>query len=190
MCAGATRTPETDRHGGAGYDAEHRGRPPDRGYDAVAGRADDGRPSICAASRDMTRDEELIIPTAGEVPGRRKEDHPRIDHLRRYRAGTPSGAQSLVSDVSRLVRARLVSLGLVMTLGFLLLGSLVVSTALSDQFAAACVLAPHVHPKLTAMAVRDMTPNIGAVHQIEDTTPRRRPGRRRPSQHLRGEGYD
>jgi hypothetical protein len=32
-------------------------------------------------------------------------------------------------------------------------------------------LAPHVHPKLTAMAVRDMTPNIGAVPQIEDTTP-------------------
>jgi hypothetical protein len=39
-----------------------------------------------------------------------------------------------------------------------------------DQFAAACALAPYVHPKLTAMAVRDMTPDIGAT-QIEDPTP-------------------
>ena len=38
-----------------------------------------------------------------------------------------------------------------------------------DQFAAACALAPYVHPKLTAMAVRDMTPASGA--QIEDSTP-------------------
>ena len=36
-----------------------------------------------------------------------------------------------LGTVSRLVRARLASLGLVMTLGFLLLVSLVVSTALS-----------------------------------------------------------
>jgi hypothetical protein len=38
-----------------------------------------------------------------------------------------------------------------------------------DQFAAACALAPYLHPKLTAMAVQDMTPAIGA--QIEDSTP-------------------
>ena len=38
----------------------------------------------------------------------------------------------------------------------------------NDQFAAACALAPYVHPKLTAMAVRDMTP---ARPQIEDSTP-------------------
>ena len=35
-----------------------------------------------------------------------------------------------------------------------------------DQFAAACALAPYLHPKLTAVAVRDMTPDIGT--QIED----------------------
>jgi hypothetical protein len=38
-----------------------------------------------------------------------------------------------------------------------------------DQFAAACALAPYLHPKLTAMAVQDMTPAIGA--QIEDISP-------------------
>jgi hypothetical protein len=38
-----------------------------------------------------------------------------------------------------------------------------------DQFAAACGLAPYVHPKLTAMAVRDMTPGIGV--QVQDSTP-------------------
>jgi hypothetical protein len=38
-----------------------------------------------------------------------------------------------------------------------------------DQFAAACALAPYVHPKLTAMAVRDMTPASRA--QIVDSTP-------------------
>src|SRR5271168_4876374 len=38
-----------------------------------------------------------------------------------------------------------------------------------DQFAAACAMAPYVHPKLTAVAVRDMTPAIGA--QIEDSSP-------------------
>jgi hypothetical protein len=39
-----------------------------------------------------------------------------------------------------------------------------------DQFAAACALAPYIHPKLTAMAVRDMTPGARAA-QIEDSTP-------------------
>ena len=39
-----------------------------------------------------------------------------------------------------------------------------------DQFAAACALAPYMHPKLTAMVVRDMTPDIRAA-QIEDSTP-------------------
>jgi hypothetical protein len=39
-----------------------------------------------------------------------------------------------------------------------------------DQFAAACALAPYLHPKLSAMAVRDMTPGAGAA-QIEDSTP-------------------
>jgi hypothetical protein len=38
-----------------------------------------------------------------------------------------------------------------------------------DQFAAGCALAPYLHPKLTAMAVQDMTPAIGA--QIEDSAP-------------------
>ena len=38
-----------------------------------------------------------------------------------------------------------------------------------DQFAAACALAPYLHPKLTAVAVRDMRPDISA--QIEDNTP-------------------
>ena len=37
-----------------------------------------------------------------------------------------------------------------------------------DQFAAACALAPYLHPKLTAVAVRDMT---GGSAQIEDSTP-------------------
>jgi hypothetical protein len=39
-----------------------------------------------------------------------------------------------------------------------------------DQFAAACALAPYLHPKLSAMAARDMTPGAGAA-QIEDSTP-------------------
>ena len=38
-----------------------------------------------------------------------------------------------------------------------------------DQFAAACALAPYLHPKLTAVAVRDMRPDTSA--QIEDNTP-------------------
>jgi hypothetical protein len=38
-----------------------------------------------------------------------------------------------------------------------------------DQFAVACALAPYLHPKLTAMAVRDMRANVSA--QIEDNTP-------------------
>jgi hypothetical protein len=37
-----------------------------------------------------------------------------------------------------------------------------------EQFAAACALAPYLHPKLTAVAVRDMT---GGSAQIEDSTP-------------------
>jgi hypothetical protein len=39
-----------------------------------------------------------------------------------------------------------------------------------DQSAAGCALAPYVHPKLTAMAVRDMTRDAGGA-QIEDSTP-------------------
>ena len=38
-----------------------------------------------------------------------------------------------------------------------------------DQFAAACALAPYLHPKLTAVAVRDIRPDTSA--QIEDNTP-------------------
>jgi hypothetical protein len=35
-----------------------------------------------------------------------------------------------------------------------------------DQFVAACALAPYLHPKLTAMAVRDMTPAVGSGSKI------------------------